>query len=397
VTEHERIVIVGASAAGVRAGQTLRREGFSGRLTIVGEERHLPYRRPPLSKQLLLGEITQAEAFLPVEEEIRADWKLGCPTVGLDITRREVTLVDGEQIPFDGLVIATGAVPKRPPSLPELDGIHTLRTLDDCLALRQALMHGRPRVGVIGAGFIGCEIASSCRALGLEVVLVDRLPQPLSAIGVTVGHTCAVMQRDHGVDLRLSSGVQSFEGSRRIERVNLTGGSSEEIDVAVIAVGVRPATDWLQDSLVPIKDGVVCDRTLQVHGLPGVVAAGDIARWPHPVFDGRYVRVEHWTNALEQGAAAAHTLLSSGTDAADFRALPSFWSEQFGVGIQSIGLPHLGSRLEVTEGSLAARRFVALFAEEDLVVGAVAFDMPRELAAVRSLVEQRAPMTGPLE
>ena len=387
---HVHVVVVGASLAGLRAAQALRGEGFAGLLTVVGAEAHLPYRRPPLSKELLSGTLHRDQLLLGTDAELEARWLVGRRAVALDPGRREVVLEDGEPLGFDGLVIATGAAAKRLPNVPNLEGVHVLRTLEDATALHEALGRGRPRVVVVGAGFIGSEVASSCRALGVEVTVVDPLPRPLASLGPMVGEACAGLQRDHGVDLRLGCSVLDVEGRTCVERVRLSDGTTVDTELVVTGIGVTPATGWLQGSGLLLDDGVVCDETLAVSGCEGVVAAGDVARWPHRLFDRRLIRLEHWTNAVEQGAAAAKTLLAGTGGGEPFATVPSMWSDQFDVRIQSVGLPRFADDAIVVEGSVEERRFLVVYVERGRVVGAVGFDMPRALAAARVLVARRA-------
>lgn len=385
----ERVVVVGTSVAGLRAAQTLRGEGFTGSLTLVGEETQPPYRRPPLSKEIIVGTMHPDQLLLGGDASLEAEWLTGRRASGLDLGRRAVVLEDGERLDFDGLVIATGAAANRLPNAPDLDGLHVLRTLEDASALRATLRGVRHRVVVVGAGFIGSEVASSCRTLGLAVTVVDPLPYPLAPLGPLVGGVCAEIQRDHGVDLRLGCSVLGVEGCGRVERVRLSDGSAIDADAVVVGIGVTPATGWLDGSGLLLDDGVVCDETLAA-GYEGIVAAGDVARWPHPLFDGRPVRLEHWTNALEQGATAAKTLLAGAGGAEPFWTVPSMWSDQFDIHIQSVGLPALADEGFLIEGSLEDRRFVVVYAEHGRVVGAVGFGMPRALAAAKRLVARRA-------
>jgi 3-phenylpropionate/trans-cinnamate dioxygenase ferredoxin reductase subunit len=385
----ERIVVVGGSLSGLRAAQSLRGEGYAGDLTIVAEEEHLPYDRPPLSKELLAGTIEPERLDLG-GARVDARWLLGRRATALDLDRRHVTLVDGEQISFDGLVIATGAVPRQLRIKHRMDGVFTLRTIDDCLALRRALETGRPRVVVVGAGFIGSEVASTCRALGLEVAVVEPAPAPLQPLGPTLGGVCADLQRAAQVDLRLGRSVIGLDGVDRLERVRLDDGTNIAADVAVVAIGVSPATGWLEGSGLVLQDGVVCDETSSALGVKNVVAAGDVARWPNVAFGGAVSRVEHWSNAVEQGIAAASSLLAGRARAQAYAPVPSFWSQQFGVKIQSLGMPQLADSWALIEGSVEARCLVMLFGKEQRVVGAVTFDSSGRLAAIRKLIVERA-------
>jgi 3-phenylpropionate/trans-cinnamate dioxygenase ferredoxin reductase subunit len=277
-------IVVGGSLAGLRAAEALRRLGFDGRLHFVGAERHRPYDRPPLSKEVLRGTrapeqlaLTRPEAFDALELELH----LGRRAIALEPGRRTLLLEGGERLAYDGLVIATGATPRRLPGTPALAGIHTLRSLDDCLAIRAELERG-PRVAVVGAGFIGSEVAASCRERGLEVSMIEALPAPLAhALGDQLGALCAAVHRDHGVDLRCGVGVAGFDGTDRVEGVRLADGSVVGADLVVVGIGVVPETDWLVSSGLSLDDGVVCDETSATTA-PGVVAAGDVARWTNP-------------------------------------------------------------------------------------------------------------------
>jgi 3-phenylpropionate/trans-cinnamate dioxygenase ferredoxin reductase subunit len=385
------IAIVGGSLAGIRAAEALRRLGYDGRIDFVGAERHRPYDRPPLSKEVLRGDreadriaLSEPEAFDALELELR----LGERATALDLDARAVVLESGERIAFEGLLIATGARPRRLPGTPSLAGIHVLRTLDDCLAIRAELERS-PRVAVIGAGFIGAEVAASCRERGLEVTLIETLPAPLAAaLPRAIGDVVAAVHRDQGVDLRCGVRVEGFEGGARVERLKLSDGSSLAADVAVVGIGVVPETDWLESSGLDLDDGVVCDETCATRA-PGVVAAGDVARWTNPLF-GESMRVEHWTNAVEQGEAAAARLLAGAEDARPFAPVPFVWSGQYDLRIQSAGCMRASDEMQVVHGSLSERRFVALFGRAGRLVGAVALNRVRQLMAYRRMLREEA-------
>src|SRR5438046_768724 len=308
----QTIVVVGASLAGLRAAETLRAEGFDGRLVLVGAEQHLPYDRPPLSKQLLAGACSVDQIALRNDgyDDLSLELELGRRATALDVNRRRVELDGRQWLSFDGLVVATGAVPRALPGTPPLEGIHLLRTLDDCLAIKagvDAVVARGGRAVVVGAGFIGSEVAATARGLGASVTVLEALATPLSkALGEELGAACAELHHDHDVDLRTGVGVSGFLGRDHVEGVLLADGSVVEAELVVVGVGVRPATDWLESSGLELRDGVVCDSTCRA--APGIVAAGDVARWPNPLFDVE-MRLEHWTNAAEQGIAAARTLL----------------------------------------------------------------------------------------
>jgi NADPH-dependent 2,4-dienoyl-CoA reductase/sulfur reductase-like enzyme len=384
------VVIVGASLAGLRAAEELRRQGFDERVVVIGAETHLPYDRPPLSKEVLAGEWEPEQTSLRRLgfDDLGVDWRLGRRAVALDPGRRVVTLDDGEQVSYQGCVIATGAAPRELPGTTELAGIHTLRTIDDCLAIRNELER-QPRVVVVGAGFIGAEVAATCRRRHLDVTMLEALPTPMvRGLGPVVGEVLAGLHRDHGVDLRTGVGVAGFDGTDRVERVRLDDGSSVDADVVVVGVGVVPVTDWLADSGLTVDNGVVCDETLVA--APGVVAAGDVCRWPNPLFDGEVMRLEHWTNATEQGVAAARRLLAAGGDAHPFAPVPFVWSDQYDLKIQVVGRVRGDDRIEVVDGTLEERRFVAAVGRGDRLVGAVGFGRPRVLMQYRRLVAERA-------
>ncbi|HEY7106522.1 MAG TPA: FAD-dependent oxidoreductase [Acidimicrobiia bacterium] len=385
------VAVVGASLAGLRAVETLRRDGFDGRLVLVGAEPHLPYDRPPLSKGVLAGELQPADVALRRDtyEELDLDLRLGRRAVALDVADRAVELDDGERVVADGIVLATGSVPRVLAGTPELPGIHVLRDLDDALAIR-AQLDASPRVVVVGAGFIGSEVAATCRLRGLDVTVLEALPAPLvRGLGPVLGMVCGELHRDHGVDLRLGVGVAGFEGSGRVERVRLDDGSAVDADLVVVGVGVAPATEWLASSGLTLDNGVVCDETLLA--APGIVAAGDVTRWPNPLFDGEPMRVEHWTNASEQGVAAARRLLhGDGREPEAFAPVPFVWSDQYDRKIQSAGAFRGDDEMEVVHGSLADRRFVAVFGRAGRLVGVLGFSMPAKVMQYRRMITERA-------
>jgi 3-phenylpropionate/trans-cinnamate dioxygenase ferredoxin reductase subunit len=388
--DRSTIVVVGASLAGLRAAEELRVAGFGGRLVLVGAEDHEPYDRPPLSKQVLAGEWEPEETRLRSQpyDDLELDWRLGRRAAALDVTARTLTLVDGELVSFDGAVLATGAVPRTLPDTPPLPGIHVLRTLDDCVTLRAELERG-PRVVVVGAGFIGAEVAATCRGRGLAVTVLEALPAPMvRGLGPVLGGALGDLHRDHGVDLRLEAGVAGFEGTDRVEAVLLGDGSRVDADAVVVGIGVRPATDWLEGSGLRLDDGVDCDATCQA--APGIVAAGDVARWPSRLYDGASMRLEHWTNAAEQGAFVGRRLLADDDAAPVFDPVPFVWSDQYDVKIQVAGSVRGDDRIEIVDGSLEERRFVAAVGRAGRLVGAVGFSRPRPLMHYRRLIAERS-------
>ena len=381
-----RVVVVGASLAGLRAAEELRRLGFDGTVVLVGAEPHLPYDRPPLSKDFLAGE-THAEGLAlrrQPYDDLDLDLRLGVRATALDPVARTIATDDGDTIPYDGAVVATGASPRRLPNTPDLAGIHVLRTLDDAEALRADLDRA-PSVVVVGAGFIGAEVAATCRARGLQVTVLEALPTPMvRGLGTALGDTLASLHRDHGVELRTGVGVAGFEGTDRVAGVRLDDGATVDGDVVVVGVGVAPSTEWLAGSGLTLDNGVVCDHTLLA--APGVVAAGDVARWPNLAFGGTVMRLEHWTTATEQGVAAAARLLASDDTAEPFAPIPFVWSDQYDVKIQVAGHVTGDDDVEVVDGSLEERRFVAIFGRAGRLTGAVAFSRPRLLMQYRRMI-----------
>lgn len=386
-----QVVVVGAGVAGTRAAESLRQEGYDGALTIVGAERHAPYHRPPLSKKLLSGKVHRAGIDLAPQFELDARVLRGVTALKLDLASRTVHLRDADQdfsVQFDGLVIASGAVPRPWPGGSVPDGVLLLRTVEDCLALRERL-GSRTRVVVVGGGFIGAEVAATCRLMGLDVVLVEKAGSPLlAALGKELAPRWAELHRSHGVDVRLGVSVDAFVGDGRVEAVRLTDGSQVPADVVVVGLGVTPATDWLDGSGLRVDDGVVCDATGAAEGGTDVVAAGDVARWWHPLYE-RHLRTEHWDHAGRQGAAAARTLLA-GRDAAEpYDEIPYFWSDQYDVKVQMLGVPTGYETVEIVEGDPDAWEFVAAYGRDGRTI-AVLGTIPNRVHAYRDAIAKRA-------
>ncbi len=379
--------MAGASLAGMRAAETLRTEGFTGTLTVVGDEAHAPYDRPPLSKQVLTGEWDVDRLALPSGDkpELELTWERGVAATGLDLSTHEVALADGRSLPFDGLVIATGAAARMIPGTDGMAGVHAVRTLDDALAVRAALDAGVRRVVVVGAGFIGAEVASSCRSRDLAVTMVEPLPQPLSRVlGDEIGAVVAQVHLEHGVDLRLGVGVEAIEaGPHGVERVRLTDGSTVDADLVVVGIGVIPNTGWLEGSGLTIDDGVLCDETTLA--APGVVAAGDVARWPNPLF-GEVMRVEHWEHAIDMGAHAARRLLAGEGPGEPYGPVPWFWSDQYDRKLQLAGRVRPTDELAIVAGSVEEHRFTALYGRNGTVTGAFAMNMPARVVKYRQAI-----------
>lgn len=392
----ESIVVVGASLAGLRAAETLRTDGYAGRITMVGVEDRMPYDRPPLSKKVLSGEWEPDRIALRKPDDLSGldlEWVLGSPAASLDLSARTVTTALGRSIRFNGLVIATGASARRLPDQPDWRGIHVLRTIDDSLALRADLQPGA-RVAVIGAGFIGLEVAATARTRGCSVVVIEGAEAPMMrGLGAAMGRAAALVHSDNGVDIRLGVSLARFIESEpgRVGQVELGSGERIDADVVVVGVGAAPATAWLTSSGLVIRDGLVCDEFLNA-GAPLVYAAGDVCRWMNGLY-GREMRVEHWTTASEQGAAAARNLLAEGSGIArtPYAAVPFFWSDQFSARIQFLGRAEGDETVEVVVGSPEERSFVALYGREGIVVAALGVSRPRQLMQFRALIAARSP------
>lgn len=373
------IVVVGASLAGLRTAAALRRQGFDGTLTLVGAEQHWPpYDRPPLSKQVLIGALDPERARIRVPDDLALDVITGHLATRLNIGGRTVTLDDDRDLSFDRLVIATGATPRHLPDTQGNPAVHVLRTVDDSLRLRERLQASR-RVAVIGAGFIGCEVASACCTMGLDVCLVDVEPTPLVPLGRAMGMFVREVQAELGVELHLGTGVTGVDESSSGADVRLGDGTVLSVDTVVVGIGVTPSTGWLAGSGLQIDDGVVCDESCLALGSQGSIAAvGDVARWDHPKYGS--LRVEHWTNASEQATHAAKALLSPPGDVGPFAPVPYFWSDQFGLKLQYVGVAGPDAEVTIAQGSTKDRSFVATYSEDGAVTAALCVNAPRELA-----------------
>jgi NADPH-dependent 2,4-dienoyl-CoA reductase/sulfur reductase-like enzyme len=392
-----RIGVVGASLAGLRAVEFIRRAKFDGQLVLIGDEEHLPYDRPPLSKEVLRGEWEEERLALRRKsyDDLDIDLRLGRRAVSLDTDAREVGLEDGDAISFDGLVIATGGHVRELPNQPRIEGIHTLRTLDDSLAIRAALV-ARPRVAVIGAGFIGAEVAASARQLGLEVTIIEALQTPLAqSLGPRVGGVLQEVHERHGVRFHCGRRVEAFGGTDRVESVLLDDGTKVDCDLVVVGIGVVPSVLWLAGSGVELEDGVRCDETLTT-SVPGIVAAGDVASWYNPLFEER-MRIEHWTNAVEQARHAVSSLLAASGEAKPFESVPMFWSDQFDIKIQGAGRPKPTDELLFAGGPLESEKSIALYGRAGRLVGAVAFNQPAKLIQLRMLIGKRGGLNEALK
>lgn len=390
------VAIVGASLAGIRCAGALRREGYTGTLTLIGAEPHRPYDRPPLSKQYLAGEWDAERLVLVADDkfdDLDLDLRLGSAATGLDVAARSVTLADGSTVTADAIVIATGADARNIPGADALSGVHVLRSRDDADAIRAAMDGGLDRVVVIGAGFIGAEVAATARERGLDVTMVEMAEVPMErGLGVRIGTVCADLHREHGVDLRLGVGVDGLVGEGAVEGVRLSDGSVVDAQLVVVGIGVVPNTDWLAESGLTLDNGVVCDEACRA--APGIYAAGDVARWPNGRFD-ELMRVEHWDNAVEQGTYVAKRLLADAADSTAegvdddlgaFMPVPWFWSDQYDRKIQMAGRVRPDDEMEIIEGTLEERRFAAIFGRGDKLVGVLAFNRPRQVMQYRQKI-----------
>ena len=370
------IVVVGASLAGLRTVQGLRRRGSTARITLIGDETHLPYDRPPLSKAVLLGTADPAALHFADADAIAGlgvELRLGVGAVGLEPGL--VRLADGSAVPYDQVVVATGSSPRRIPGLRQLAGVHVLRTAGDAAAIRAGLL-GATAVAIVGGGFIGAEIASAARALGLAVTVVDALPTLMTrGLGPGLGARMGELHRRNGVELRLGAGVVDVVGEDRVTGVALDDGSVVPADLVVVGIGTVPNVDWLRGSGVPLTDGVLCDEYLRA--ADGVHAVGDVACWHNPRYD-RPMRMEHWTSAGEQATALAATLTGTPTPCA---VLPYVWSDQFGRRLQIFGRIEPDDDIEIVHEDGDA--FVALARRGGELEGAVAYDALRHVLPYR--------------
>ena len=366
-------------------------------LTVVGVETHRPYDRPPLSKKLLAGEWEPDRIELRKPDDLDTlgvTWRLGAPATGLDVDGHRLMVADGSEIAFDGLVIATGSAPRRLPGQGDWSHVVELRTLDDALDLRARLRGGTARVVVIGAGFIGLEVAATARRLGNSVVVLEGAPAPLiRGLGAEMGAACAAIHADNDVAIRCGITVDSIDA----DGVLLGDGEHVPGDVIVVGIGVAPVTDWLAGSGLEIRDGIVCDSMLNV-GVPGVYAAGDVARWPNTLF-GEEMRVEHWTNAAEQGALAASNLLAEarGEPGEEYAPVPFFWSDQYDRRIQFLGRAAADDEVLVVSGSIEDRSFLALYGRDGRLHGVLGMNLPRLVMKFRPLLAQRATWEAAIE
>jgi NADPH-dependent 2,4-dienoyl-CoA reductase/sulfur reductase-like enzyme len=383
------VVIVGAGAAGLSVAQSLRGEGYAGRLTLLGDEAELPYDRPPLSKQVLAGSWDPERARLLSEDRIhllQADVLLGARATDLDIGAHEVALSDGSVVGYDALVVATGIQPRQLPG-GNPPGTLVLRTMADALGLRRMLSRSPGgRLVIVGAGFLGLEVAATARDLGAEVVVVEPVARPLAdRLGSLAASRLLALHQSNGVRILAGTAVEGVTGHRNADHperdgphsVWLTGGAVLEADTLLVAIGCSPRLDWLQDTGINVSDGVVCDEFCKAG--PDVWAAGDVARWLHPGL-GRHIRLEHRTNATEQGRAVALNILGARRP---FRPVPFFWTDHFGTKIQMSGFLPADARCELAEGSPDSDSFLQTFWEAETLVAVLGWNAARAMTNFR--------------
>ena len=417
-----RVVIVGASLGGYRSAEALRRGGFEGTITLVGDEPHLPYDRPPLSKQVLSGEWDIRRADLCDQEklaQLNLDLRLGTRATALDSKAMTITMTDGSdgetELDFQAAILATGASARRIPEVP--DGVHVLRSRDDAAEVRAAFEAHPDHLVVIGAGFIGLEVAATARQVGIEVTVIEAADLPLQRLfPPVVGEFCASLHRDAGVDLRCGLGVEGFDGDERVTAVGLTDGSTLDTDLVVVGIGVSPNTEWLAGSGLDIGegldigDGIVCDEYLMAS--PGIFAVGDVARWPNGAF-GESMRVEHWENAADQARVAAGNLLRylNAADAAiernraeaqhadmePYESVPWVWSDQYEQKLAMAGRIRPEDQVALATGSPEDGKFAWIFGRDDRLMGVFGFNRPRHVMVYRQHIAEGLSWTEALK
>lgn len=398
------IAIVGASLAGLRAAETLRAEGHHDRIVMIGDEPYMPYDRPPLSKGVAYGRVPASGTALPRRHTRgtgEVEWRLGVAASGLDLSAKEILLADGQVVPFDRVLIATGTRARSwfVPEEAALDGVLTLRGRDDGGELAARLAARPKRVLIIGAGFTGSELAAACRGLDLAVTVVHRGSAPLDgALGGLISARAAELHRANGVDLRCGVSVDHLEGDEhgRFYRAQLSDGTHVDADLAVVALGAVRNTEWLSGAgLASGNLGVACDTSCRVFGAnmmvrDDVFVAGDVARFPHPLYSGQFLALDHWSNAVDMGWVAGHNMSCLPDQRRPHIPMPYFWSTQFDVNIKSVGVPAAADEVMISQGSLAAGKFVAVYGRAGRVVAAVSFDQGRYLASYERMIAEAA-------
>jgi 3-phenylpropionate/trans-cinnamate dioxygenase ferredoxin reductase subunit len=384
-------VIVGGGLAAARTAEQLRRSDYAGPIAIISDEVHLPYDRPPLSKQVLRSELDDV-TLKPREfyDENDITLLLGSAVRSLDTSTQTVTLDNDTTLGYDELVIATGLVPKRISTFPDLAGIHVLRSFDESLKLREEAADAR-RAVVVGAGFIGCEVAASLRGVGVDVLMVEPQPEPLaSVLGEQIGALVSRLHRGEGVDVRTGIGVAEVVGGDRVEKVVLSDGTEVDTDLVVVGIGSRPATEWLEGSGVDVDNGVVCDHA-GATSAPHVWALGDVASWKDAT--GHQARVEHWSNVAEQARVVVPAMLGRDVPS-DLVVVPYFWSDQYDVKIQCLGEPEADDVIHLVSDD--GRKFLAFYERDGVVAGVVGAGMPGQVMKTRAKIAAGAPIADVL-
>ena len=384
----KNVTIVGGSLASINAARALRRAKYEGNITFISGEPYLPYDRPPLSKQVLTGEWPPDRVALVDEsmlEKLNLDLRLDTKATGLDRQNQVVVLSDGTNVEYDALIVATGAAPRKLPNTEHLSGVYTLRTLNDSLAIKQAFEKS-PKVVVVGAGFIGAEVAAASRKHGLDTTVVEALPQPLSSsVGEEVGAACAKLHENNGVKIYCNSPVKALEGEQNVEGVRLLSGEIIPADIVVVGIGVVPETSWLEGADLNIENGLLCDETCLA--AENIFAVGDVARWYNPLF-GETMRVEHWTNASEQARHVARSIASGETS--PFAPLPYVWSDQYETSIQYVGYASSYDEVKIVHGDLDSLKFIALYRKNDRLAAALSFDQQQILGDFRQIISNQS-------
>lgn len=399
------IVIAGAGLAGLRAAETLRNGGFNGAIQILNGESPAPYDRPPLSKRFLSDSWDHERIALRKSDDLAAlNLSLINDTLAtaLDTSANTVRLSNGGTLSYDGLIIATGCRVRAIPGQPTAKNLVMLRTIDDATRLREQLRPGA-RIVIIGAGFIGLEVASTAKTMGCEVTVLEGLPAPLiRGLGEEMGSQFAHFHRERGVDLRCGVKVDGFTESDGAVTEVIADGAAIPADVVVVGIGVAPNIEWIEGSGLVVDNGVVCDANLNA-GVPNVFAAGDIVRWPNAAcgIEGspEVMRIEHWTNAVEQGVAAAGNLLAhlEGKPLTEFASVPFFWSDQFDKRIQFMGRSHAEDQVEMITGSFADGKFIAAYGHGDRLCGVLGLSMPKPVMLSRAVLMERLSFSEGIE
>lgn len=386
MSDGDRIVIVGGGVAGLRAAERLRELSFDGEIVIVGDEARRPYHRPMVSKQLIIGAARPIDVSLQAYRDIDVHWRLGTRATHLDTAERTVYLPGGESLWYDGLIVATGSVPRHLPGAPRHDPrVRILRTVDDAMAVKRALGVSTKPAVVIGSGLIGCEFAASMRQMGRDVTLVGQSNAPLHRFGPSIAESVTKLQQNHRAGLAMNSAVRHWISTKDTVGMHLTNNKLIVASCVILAIGSVPATDWMRGSGLDLSDGVLCEASLFAAGAQDVVVAGDAARWPNLRFDEEPRRVEHWINAVESARAAAENLLAGRAAAKPFTPLPRAWSTLYDVRLQMVGMPSLG------EDTVRLADGLTGFVRAGRLVGLAGWNIPRTMLHWTAELERRLP------